>query len=225
MKRMLISSFYNTIIDKEDAIPLSTMLEIDKLKEKGILFSICTNRTMEDVLYYNNDYPFIDYIIAYNGSIVYDVKQKKYLYESFIKTSIINKINSIFKCKEITYFKHKDKIVKIEIKIKKSEIYLIDLLKGLEVNKSLFIINKEIFIEIAPTNTYESIKRLAKILIISNDEIISIIGNQSEKDLIENIEDTYVVSNATNELKKNSNKRTKSNNCKGVENIIKKYNK
>ena len=68
MIRMLISSFYNTIIDKEDAIPMSTMLEIDKLRKKGILFSVCTNRDKDEVLYYNHDYPFMDYIIAYNGN-------------------------------------------------------------------------------------------------------------------------------------------------------------
>ena len=63
--RMFISSFYNTLINNEEAIPVSTMLEIEKLKNKGILFSVCTNRLKDDVLYYNHDYPFIDYIIKH----------------------------------------------------------------------------------------------------------------------------------------------------------------
>ena len=56
--RMFISSFYNTLINNEEAIPVSTMLEIEKLKNKGILFSVCTNRLNDDVLYYNHDYQF-----------------------------------------------------------------------------------------------------------------------------------------------------------------------
>ena len=89
MKRMMISSFYNTLIDKEDAIPMSTMLEIDKLRKKGILFSVCTNRDKEDVLYYNHDYPFIDYIISFNGNYIYDIKNDKCTYSNPLKTSVI----------------------------------------------------------------------------------------------------------------------------------------
>ena len=42
MRRMLISSFYNTLIDKEDAIPMSTMIEIDKLSNIDVYSSIFT---------------------------------------------------------------------------------------------------------------------------------------------------------------------------------------
>ncbi len=70
MIKMFISSFYNTLIDEEDAIPTTTMLAIDQLKQKNILITIITNRLQNEVLYYNKDYPFIDYIISLNGSII-----------------------------------------------------------------------------------------------------------------------------------------------------------
>ena len=97
MIRMLISSFYNTLIDKEDAIPMSTMLEIDKLRNKGILFSVCTNKSKEDILYYNHDYPFIDYIISLNGCNIYDVRKdvmKRYIEHLFKHWT--NKFDSIY---------------------------------------------------------------------------------------------------------------------------------
>ena len=61
MIKMITCSFYNTLIDKEDAIPLSTMLQIDKARQEKIKFTILTNRSSEELKYYNRDYPFIDY--------------------------------------------------------------------------------------------------------------------------------------------------------------------
>ena len=143
MIRMLISSFYNTIIDKEDAIPMSTMLEIDKLRKKGILFSVCTNRDKDEVLYYNHDYPFLDYIIAYNGNYIYDVNKKKSLFSNYLKKSIIKEIENIFKDYKINYYKENNKIYKLEIKVKKKEFNLIDRLDKLDVYTSIFAYNKE----------------------------------------------------------------------------------
>ena len=220
MIRMVISSFYNTLIDKEDAIPASTMIEIDKLRKKGILFSVCTNRSKEEVLYYNHDYPFIDYIIAYNGNYIYDVGKDKCLYSNPLKKSIIKEIEKIFKEYKITYYEENNKVFKIEIKVKKKDINLIDELNNLNVSKSIFTYNKEFFIEITSSNIVEGINKLK----IPTTEIVSIIGNNSEKELINIIEKTYIVSNSSKELKEKSNYKTKSNNSHGVEQVIKKYN-
>ena len=40
MIKMVVSSFYNTLIDNEEAIPVSTMLEIERIRKKGIIFSV-----------------------------------------------------------------------------------------------------------------------------------------------------------------------------------------
>lgn len=220
MIRMLISSFYNTIIDKEDAIPMSTMLEIDKLRKNGILFSVCTNRDKDEVLYYDHDYPFLDYIIAYNGNYIYDVNKKKSIFSNYLKKSIIKEIENIFKDYKINYYKENNKIYKLEIKVKKKEFNLIDRLDKLDVYTSIFTYNKEHFIEITSGSIIDGINKLK----ISPDKIVSIIGNLSEKQLIKDIEKTYVVSNSPKELKELANYKTKSNNSKGVEQVIKKYN-
>ena len=224
MKRMMISSFYNTLIDKEDAIPMSTMLEIDKLRKKGILFSVCTNRDKEDVLYYNHDYPFIDYIISFNGNYIYDVNNDKCIYSNPLKTSVIKEIEKLFNDSKMIYYKEDNMVYKIEIEVSKKKICTINKLSNIDVYSSIFTYNKEYFIEITSSNIANAVKYLSTKLKLSPTDIASVIGNLSEKELIDNIENTYVVSNSPKELKKLTSKKTKSNNSKGVENIIKKYN-
>ena len=224
MIRMVISSFYNTLIDKEDAIPMSTMLEIDKLRKKGILFSVCTNRDKEDVLYYNHDYPFIDYIISFNGNYIYDVNNDKCIYSNPLKTRVIKEIEKLFNDSKMIYYKEDNMVYKIEIEVSKKKICTINKLSNIDVYSSIFKYNKEYFIEITSSNIANAVKYLSTKLKLSPTDIASVIGNLSEKELIDNIENTYVVSNSPKELKKLTSKKTKSNNSKGVENIIKKYN-
>ena len=58
---------------------------------------------------------------------------------------------------------------------------------------------------------------------ISNaDEIVSIVGNESELEVVENLKNTYIVSNSPKVIKDKTKNRTKSNNAKGVENLLKK---
>ena len=204
MKRMMISSFYNTLIDKEDAIPMSTMLEIDKLRKKGILFSVCTNRDKEDVLYYNHDYPFIDYIISFNGNYIYDVNNDKCIYSNPLKTSVIKEIEKLFNDSKMIYYKEDNMVYKIEIEVSKKKICTINKLSNIDVYSSIFKYNKEYFIEITSSNIANAVKYLSTKLKLSPTDIASVIGNLSEKEL--------------------TSKKTKSNNSKGVENIIKKYN-
>ena len=82
MIKMITCSFYNTLIDKEDAIPLSTMLQIDKARQEKIKFTILTNRSSEELKYYNRDYPFIDYVVAFNGNYIVDFEKNKVLYKN-----------------------------------------------------------------------------------------------------------------------------------------------
>ena len=94
MKRMVVVSFYHALIDEEDAISQATMLEIERIRKKGILFCVCTNRTYQEVLEYNNDFPFIDYIISLNGSYIYDVSRKQCMAKKKIAISNIKKIST-----------------------------------------------------------------------------------------------------------------------------------
>ena len=227
MIRMVLSSFYNTLINDEDAIPTSTMFEIDRIRQNKVLFVITTNRLSKEVFYYNHDFPFIDYIISLNGSCLYD-SNNNCIYKNYIEEDIIkeveNKYNNIIYYSDNNSFTERNNnknICKIEIPIDKKEE--IKKLSKINAKISLFRLNNNMYIEIMPNNSsiinaLDIIKKKEK---ITNKEIISIIGNQSEKELLSFINKTYVVSKSKKEFGRIKLLLTDSNNEKGVENIIK----
>jgi len=217
MIKMLVSSFYNTLIDEEDAIPTSTMLEIDRMRQKGIKLVILTNRFEEEVLYYNHDYPFIDYIISLNGSKIRDVNKNKITYQPAFTTEELEEIEKEYPRKEI-FFYLKDRV---ETTIPQEKVYKVEI-KGIKAKKKskyytfIFKKDKDYFLEICKNSYVNALKTISK------EEMIAILGNDSEKELIESIEKTYVVRNAPKEMKEKAKYTTKSNKCKGVETVIKK---
>ena len=58
MYKILISDFEDTLLDEEDAIPLSTMLSLDKIRNDGVAYAIVSRKTFKSVLDYNKDFPF-----------------------------------------------------------------------------------------------------------------------------------------------------------------------
>ncbi len=164
MYKILISDFENTLIDEEDAIPLSTMLAIDKIRSCGIAYGIISKKSFKTVMDYNKDFPFLDYIIVLNGAYVYDVNKDKPLYKKNITTSIIKKIKKVFEeynlcfytldycnytkdivpfdnARKIGDFKvfskfHKDNIFKIDIRCssKADQSKILNVLEELDLN-------------------------------------------------------------------------------------------
>lgn len=226
---MVVTSFYNCLIDKEDAIPISTMLEIERIRKKGIIFTVCTNRDYKEVLDYNRDFPFLDYIISYNGSYIFDVKKNKCIFKKRISKKIIEEICKIYP-KNKKYFyqtnsssqdsKNAENIYKIEVEYSKK----IDLepLKKLNVNTTTFTNNKKHYLEIIPKeiDTYNGLKHILLKNKIKNDEVISISANESDLSLIKNIPNNFIVSNADKILKEYAKNKTKSNKAKGLEIVL-----
>lgn len=230
MLKMVVSSFYNTIIDKEDAIPASTMLEIDRIRNKKVLFSLCTNRTYQEILDYNHDFPFVDYIISLNGSYVYDVNNNKCLSKKKISTTNVKKINDLFSDYKKYYYSednvftevNDEDIYKIEVEIQdKSEI---DKLNKINLNYSILEINNKMFLEFVNNRVsmFTGVDQISLRNNISLNEVLVIGGNNSDNSLISNIPHNYVVDNASKELKSIAKKVTTSNNDNGVEKVLKK---
>ena len=230
MIKLLVTSFYNTLINKEDAIPMSTMLELDRVRKKRVSFVVTTNRLNDEVLYYNQDYPFIDYIISLNGNYIYDVENSVCLYKNPLDEGTINEIEKRYSNHTILYYtenkyylkRPKEKIYKIEIKLKRKELSNENELDDLGIKTSILKIGRGYFLEITNHSTYEGIIKLSEMISIFNDEIASIVGNESELEVVENLKNTYIVSNSPKCLKDKTKNRTKSNNAKGVEYLLKK---
>ena len=60
MYKLVVSDFFGTLINSEEAISLSTMIELDKIRNKGVLFCITTSKSARIVIDYDKDFPFID---------------------------------------------------------------------------------------------------------------------------------------------------------------------
>lgn len=96
MYQLLVSDFDGTLVDSDEGIPLSTMIEIDNIRQQGIKFVVATERILKSVLDYNKDFPFLDYIISCNGAYVYDVCNRKVLLKKSLGGSIIKKIKKLY---------------------------------------------------------------------------------------------------------------------------------
>lgn len=229
MIKMVACSFYNTLIDKEDAIAMSTMLQIDKIRSKNIKFTVLTNRSFNEVLYYNRDFPFIDYIISYNGNCILDVNNNKIIYKNYLDKKYIKEILNKYKDNKIYLYSENEvldkfnynnyDIYKIEIELKRKD------LKNISSNLSVLKYRNKYYLEITATEDYSCLINLLRKLNINKDELLLIIGNDSEKLLIKDIPNTYIIGNSSKILKDLTIKKTSSNNFKGVEKVIKKYNK
>ena len=65
MFKLIISDFKDTLIDREESISTDTIISIDNYRRNSGLFSICTDLGIDEVLYYDKSFHFIDYIIRY----------------------------------------------------------------------------------------------------------------------------------------------------------------
>ncbi len=231
MIKMVVCSFYNTLINDEEAIPTSTMLEIERLKKKGIIFAICTNDLYQDVLEYNRDFPFIDYIISLNGSYVYDVERKRCLFKSKLSLPNLKKIREYFSPEKTTYYTENNSyqtisevneknIYKVEIVIEDKE----ELTKIKKMNVTTSIINKQgkEILEITSNkgNMFSGIDQISLKTGISLKDILAIGSNESDYSLITNISNSYIMANSCEKIKQTKAKKTTSNNEKGVEKIL-----
>lgn len=230
MLKMAVSSFYNTIIDKEDAISTSTVLEIDRLRNKGIIFSVCTNRLYGEILDYNHDFPFVDYIISLNGSYIYDVNKEKCIFKKKISATNIKKITELFKGYNINYYTEKEiynnlvdkDIYKIEVEIdNRNEL---DKLTKINLNYSVLELNNKMYLEFVnnKVSMFTGIDQISLRTNISLNEILVIGGNESDYSLINNIPNNYVVANACKELKGIAKRKTTSNDEEGVKRVLSK---
>lgn len=232
MIKMVVCSFYNALINEEEAIPTSTMLEIERLRKKGIVFSICTNGLYQEVLDYNRDFPFVDYIISLNGSYVYDVEGKRCLFKSKISLPNLKKIKQLFNNSKVTYYTdnntYQEVLEEIENKIYKIEIELtskedLEKIKKLNLTSSIIERGESQILELTSNrgNMFAGIDQISLKTSIPLKNILAIGSNEADYTFITNISNSYIMANSCQKLKETKAKQTTSNKEKGVENILK----
>ncbi len=210
MIRMVISSFHNTLINDEGAILVPTMLEIERIRKKGILFSVFTNKDYREVLDYNKDFPFLDYIISLKGAYIYDVKERKEISKTPLEKEEIDEIIKKYKRNKKNYYlaeKVEDNIDNIN-----EPIYKIEVMKGKSV---LEFINSKY-------DSFQMTQKLLKEEKIKKNEILFIGANDYDNDMIKNIRNHYILNNSSKGLKMLTERIIGNNNENSIQEVLKK---
>ncbi|MDD5888132.1 MAG: HAD hydrolase family protein [bacterium] len=236
MYKLIVSGFDGVLIDSDEAINMGTVMKIDNLRRNGEKFCVFTDRVLQDILDYNRDFPFIDYIIACSGTCLYDVNKEQIILKKCLPINILKIIEKNFIDYDI-YVSTSDKrflfedtlntnIYKIEIECSKKKI-------ALEIEKKLKSLNLDIKFWSQRKNTGYVVSIIAKdfdkgILLkeicslekINLNEVIGIGGDIQDMSIIKLVGMKVVVSNGPSSLKKVADIITDSNNNKGVEKVL-----
>ena len=215
MYKMIVTGFDGVLVDDDLAISLSTMLEIDRIRRKKMLFTIATSRCLGDILYYNRDFSFLDYVIASDGAIVYDFTS-----------------HDIYACRKDRKFKllgldDITDVYKLEIvcSSRDDSLEVIDKLKSLNLKINYFeqYINDTYYVDIVSLDIdkFVGVEKICNKKKISTEDVVSFGKYYNDINLVKNTGLGVSMDNAIKEVKKVSKKSTLDNLNKGVEVFIK----
>lgn len=114
MKKVAICNF-EELIGEEDAISVATMLKLEKIRKNNFKLIIYSEKSIDDLLYYNRDFPFIDYIVHEKGYYLYDVNKNKRIIDKKLSKQIVNKIIKLFPKSNLKLFEDNNSIYEIQI--------------------------------------------------------------------------------------------------------------
>jgi len=252
MKKMLITSFKDTLISKDESISLPTMLSIDKLRKNNNLFVVATSSLLRTIIDYNESYIFSDYIISYNGAYVYDMIKDKTIYKKNIPSTILNKLTKLksndmaFLTLNDTYYIgksynydfpieivdlndfisfHKKDVYEVIIHYKKKDLdEIIKYIKQFNINYFFRKKGKDTYIEIVykDIDKYNSTKLICDKEKINTKNIISIGNGTNDYELVKNTIGNCI-KNGEKEIKRVAEYVTHNEYSEGVREVIEKY--
>lgn len=241
MYKAVVSGFEDTLIDKYEAIDVSTMLEIDRIRKNKALFIVSSNNSLDYILPYNRDFPFLDFIIALNGAIVYDVNLERIILRKKILYSVVKKIVSKFfqydiyvytafsriKVRDLSDIEsNKRDILKIDIYNKKGSINnILKQLKlmNLELEYLVSEYDGEKFVEIVSleASRFTGVEKILSKKKIVLSECGMIGGNIGDLEMVKKLNGDCV-SNAPYQLRKIAKNITVERDSKGVREFLEK---
>lgn len=103
---MIFSDFDNTMMNyygNKNFFDEYRIKVLKKLKNKGIKFSVVTGRSILFFLQFPELLEVIDYIIGSNGACIYDVRNKKVIYNSVIDYDILGQLTNYCVIKQYSF--------------------------------------------------------------------------------------------------------------------------
>lgn len=92
MIKMIIVDLDGTLLNEEGKITENTKKYLCSLKEKGYIIIIATGRTCTSALTATDGAKFASFIIFNQGSCIYEIPTKKYIFEHYINKTQLSKI-------------------------------------------------------------------------------------------------------------------------------------
>ncbi len=95
MVKIVFSDFDDTLIhyySNKNYFDSYQLEVLRKLHEKGILFCIVTGRSVSFFEQFPELLQYVDYILASNGAVIYDVEKKKFIHSILINDGSLKKI-------------------------------------------------------------------------------------------------------------------------------------
>lgn len=233
MYKLVVSGFDNVLINSDEAISTSTILEIDRVRNSGILFTILCDRGYKEVLEYNKDFSFVDYIISCNGACLYNTKTNEVMIDKNLDYTIvkdlINNLNgyNLFiitatgRKDVFTIVDEKIYMVEVECNSKRDANKLLDIINSFELNIKTFMrkAGKKYYLQVV-NSFVNSNDILEKIGNIDFSSVVLICSEEKDALFYEKVGYKVAVSNASSNVKKICDKTTSSNDNKGVKKIL-----
>ena len=111
MYKLLAIDLDGTLLNTHGEISETTKRIIDETTKRGVKVVLASGRTVDSIRNFAYDLNVSNYIIAGNGSIIYDLKNKNAIYENYIpKSKALNLIN-LCEDNSITYSVYTNKSI------------------------------------------------------------------------------------------------------------------
>lgn len=92
MYKMIVTDLDGTLLNENKMVSSNTKNYLKKIKDNGHIVCIDTGRNIERAKYAIVNTDFVNYIIANNGALIFDVENNKWLFKSKIKDIIVKEL-------------------------------------------------------------------------------------------------------------------------------------
>lgn len=97
MIKLVALDMDGTLLNSNKQVPKENIDTIREYKEKGIMFAFCTGRVMNEIELVSDELPDVDYAVTCNGSLVYDISDRKNYKLIYGNTISMDEVRAIYK--------------------------------------------------------------------------------------------------------------------------------
>jgi hydroxymethylpyrimidine pyrophosphatase-like HAD family hydrolase len=101
---LFVSGLDETLLNDNEQLSPYSIVEINRMLERGALFTIATERTTTSLIDTIKNINLKLPIIAFNGAILFDIHKKQYIRKEIITPDVVNHIQEVFKDEKVCLF-------------------------------------------------------------------------------------------------------------------------